>query len=231
MAAVADDTGLEVDALGGAPGVYSARYAGEDATYADNVAKLLRELARARRRRRRAAGPLQDGGAGRLPRRVRGVGRGRAGGHHRHGAPGRPTASATTRCSCPTAGTGGRSPRCGRRRRTRCRTVAGPSAPWPPSWPAERRVVAEPRAPVRRACASAVEERIGRAPGTRRAGRPGGRRPPGRTRGPRRRRGGRGRRPPPSSASPHGMTASIRRSLPPPSMSSSPKPKVRRFSV
>jgi XTP/dITP diphosphohydrolase len=43
-AAVADDTGLEVDALGGAPGVYSARYAGEDATYADNVDKLLREL-------------------------------------------------------------------------------------------------------------------------------------------------------------------------------------------
>jgi XTP/dITP diphosphohydrolase len=43
-AAVADDTGLEVDALGGAPGVYSARYAGEDATYADNVAKLLAEL-------------------------------------------------------------------------------------------------------------------------------------------------------------------------------------------
>jgi XTP/dITP diphosphohydrolase len=44
QAAVADDTGLEVDALGGAPGVYSARYAGEDATYADNVAKLLAEL-------------------------------------------------------------------------------------------------------------------------------------------------------------------------------------------
>ena len=43
-AAVADDTGLEVDALGGAPGVYSARFAGEDATYADNVAKLLRSL-------------------------------------------------------------------------------------------------------------------------------------------------------------------------------------------
>lgn len=41
---VADDTGLEVDALGGAPGVWSARYAGEAATYADNVAKLLREL-------------------------------------------------------------------------------------------------------------------------------------------------------------------------------------------
>jgi XTP/dITP diphosphohydrolase len=43
-AAVADDTGLEVDALDGAPGVYSARYAGERATYADNVAKLLAEL-------------------------------------------------------------------------------------------------------------------------------------------------------------------------------------------
>jgi len=40
-AAVADDTGLEVAALDGAPGVYSARYAGEGATYADNVAKLL----------------------------------------------------------------------------------------------------------------------------------------------------------------------------------------------
>jgi XTP/dITP diphosphohydrolase len=44
-AAVADDTGLEVDALGGAPGVYSARFAGEGATYADNVVKLLGELA------------------------------------------------------------------------------------------------------------------------------------------------------------------------------------------
>jgi XTP/dITP diphosphohydrolase len=42
--AVADDTGLLVDALDGAPGVYSARFAGEGATYADNVAKLLREL-------------------------------------------------------------------------------------------------------------------------------------------------------------------------------------------
>lgn len=40
----ADDTGLEVDALGGAPGVYSARYAGENASYADNVKKLLQEL-------------------------------------------------------------------------------------------------------------------------------------------------------------------------------------------
>jgi XTP/dITP diphosphohydrolase len=44
-AAVADDTGLEVDALGGGPGVRTGRYAGEDATYADNRAKLLRALA------------------------------------------------------------------------------------------------------------------------------------------------------------------------------------------
>lgn len=44
LAAVADDTGLEVDALGGRPGVYAARYAGEDATYEDNCRKLLREL-------------------------------------------------------------------------------------------------------------------------------------------------------------------------------------------
>jgi XTP/dITP diphosphohydrolase len=43
-AAVADDTGLSVDALDGAPGVYSARFAGEGATYADNVARLLKEL-------------------------------------------------------------------------------------------------------------------------------------------------------------------------------------------
>lgn len=42
--AVADDTGLEVDALGGAPGVLSARYAGPGATYADNVAALLAAL-------------------------------------------------------------------------------------------------------------------------------------------------------------------------------------------
>ncbi|MFN8019282.1 MAG: RdgB/HAM1 family non-canonical purine NTP pyrophosphatase [Acidimicrobiales bacterium] len=44
MAALADDSGLEVDALDGAPGVFSSRYAGEGATDAENVAKLLAEL-------------------------------------------------------------------------------------------------------------------------------------------------------------------------------------------
>ncbi len=44
IAAISDDTGLEVDALDGAPGVYSARFAGEHASYADNVEKLLAEL-------------------------------------------------------------------------------------------------------------------------------------------------------------------------------------------
>jgi XTP/dITP diphosphohydrolase len=44
LPALADDSGLEVDALGGRPGVYSARYAGESADDADNNAKLLAEL-------------------------------------------------------------------------------------------------------------------------------------------------------------------------------------------
>jgi XTP/dITP diphosphohydrolase len=44
LPAIADDTGLEVDALGGAPGVYSARFAGPDATYADNCTRLLERL-------------------------------------------------------------------------------------------------------------------------------------------------------------------------------------------
>lgn len=44
IASIADDTGLEVDALDGAPGVFSARYAGEHATYEDNCTHLLAEL-------------------------------------------------------------------------------------------------------------------------------------------------------------------------------------------
>ncbi|MDF2182394.1 XTP/dITP diphosphatase [Neptuniibacter sp. CAU 1671] len=45
LPALADDSGLEVDALQGAPGIYSARYSGADATDAKNNAKLLTELA------------------------------------------------------------------------------------------------------------------------------------------------------------------------------------------
>lgn len=44
MPAIADDSGLSVDALGGAPGIYSARFAGERATDEENLQKLLREL-------------------------------------------------------------------------------------------------------------------------------------------------------------------------------------------
>src|SRR4029453_15786235 len=49
---VADDSGLEVDALGGAPGNYSARYAGQNATDKQNIDKLLAELARMERAKR-----------------------------------------------------------------------------------------------------------------------------------------------------------------------------------
>jgi XTP/dITP diphosphohydrolase len=54
LAALGEDTGLEVDALGGAPGVYSARYAGEQATYADNVRKLLADVGAVHRASRTA---------------------------------------------------------------------------------------------------------------------------------------------------------------------------------
>ena len=44
LSAIADDTGLEVDALDGKPGIYSARYSGENCSYYDNVNKLLKEM-------------------------------------------------------------------------------------------------------------------------------------------------------------------------------------------
>ncbi len=74
ISVLADDSGLIVAKLGGAPGVISARYAGDDATDADNRAKLLQELADTEPKGRRAAfectlilaGPLADGpGCGR----------------------------------------------------------------------------------------------------------------------------------------------------------------------
>lgn len=54
LTAVADDTGLEVDALDGRPGVYAARYAGDGATYDDNCRKLIQELSGVPRERRTA---------------------------------------------------------------------------------------------------------------------------------------------------------------------------------
>jgi XTP/dITP diphosphohydrolase len=64
---VADDSGLEVDALEGAPGIYSARFAGERATDAANVAKLLDELRQldpaSRSARFRSSLALAQGGA------------------------------------------------------------------------------------------------------------------------------------------------------------------------
>ena len=80
LPAIADDTGLEVDALGGAPGVHSARFAGDDATYADNVAPAAR-AARGRagrpphgavlHRRDRPLARRPRGGGHRLRRRAR----------------------------------------------------------------------------------------------------------------------------------------------------------------
>jgi len=54
LPALADDTGLEVDALNGAPGVYSSRYAGENVSYRDNYEKLIREMRGVPREKRTA---------------------------------------------------------------------------------------------------------------------------------------------------------------------------------
>ncbi len=106
--AVADDTGLEVDALGGRPGVFAARYAGEDATYADNVAKLLAEL-------EGVAGPAGPPGSAPWPSSPGPTaGRWRPTAWSRATSPSSPEAtvvSATTPSSSPTTATAGPSPR------------------------------------------------------------------------------------------------------------------------
>jgi XTP/dITP diphosphohydrolase len=76
-AAIADDSGLEVDALGGAPGIYSARYAGENADDAANNAKLIAALAEVpapeRRARYRCALVFVEGPADPSPLTAEGV--------------------------------------------------------------------------------------------------------------------------------------------------------------
>lgn len=54
LLALADDSGLAVESLGGAPGVFSARYGGKGATYAEKIDKLLREMSGANSRSRKA---------------------------------------------------------------------------------------------------------------------------------------------------------------------------------
>ena len=128
LAAVADDSGLEVDALGGAPGVRSARYAGQGASDQANLDKLLAELAGVPPERRTArfrctavlVDPGWEGRGSGTPRPP-----GRVGCWTRPGGAG---GSATTRCSSPTAGTGP-APRSTRRPRTPPPTAARPSAP------------------------------------------------------------------------------------------------------
>ena len=70
---LADDSGLEVDALGGAPGVYSARYAGEPCSYENNNAKLLRELDGKNNRRARFRTVMALARPGEEPLTVEGI--------------------------------------------------------------------------------------------------------------------------------------------------------------
>jgi len=73
LMALADDSGLEVEALDGAPGVYSARYAGEPCSYEDNNAKLLRELADKDNRRARFRTVIALARPGEEPLTVEGI--------------------------------------------------------------------------------------------------------------------------------------------------------------
>ena len=113
LASLADDSGLEVDALGGEPGVFSSRYAGPCATDAENNARLLLALRDAPFRRARGTVPLHDGVHRR--RRYRDGGDRRVRGRDRLRARWRRRLSATIRCSCPRMRPGridGRAPDC-----------------------------------------------------------------------------------------------------------------------
>jgi XTP/dITP diphosphohydrolase len=77
LPALADDSGLEVEALNGAPGVYSARWAGEGCTYHDNNLKLLRELADKENRRARFRTVIALALPGEEPQTVEGFVQGR----------------------------------------------------------------------------------------------------------------------------------------------------------
>lgn len=70
---IADDSGLEVEALNGAPGATSARYAGEPCSYADNNAKLLRELEEKDNRRARFRTVIALARPGQKPLTVEGI--------------------------------------------------------------------------------------------------------------------------------------------------------------
>ena len=73
LMALADDSGLEVEALDGAPGVFSARYAGEPCSYEDNNAKLLRELSGKDNRRARFRTVMALARPGEEPLTVEGI--------------------------------------------------------------------------------------------------------------------------------------------------------------
>ena len=106
---IADDTGLHVDALGGAPGVHTARYAGEDATYADNVREAARASStRCRSSNARRASPRWPSPAGRTGSRWPRWARSRASSRVRHAVT---VGSGTTRCSCRSRATAARSRR------------------------------------------------------------------------------------------------------------------------
>ena len=101
----ADDTGLEVDALGGAPGVHSARYAGEGHDFDANIRKLLYELRDVPYDQRKGTSHWSAAG---------------------------PRASATIPSSSRTNSRTGPSPSSARRSRTPSRTAANPCGRWPP---------------------------------------------------------------------------------------------------